>query len=310
MKRGNKSPVMIAEDVYEPILSIKKDTVYFVRKDVDLEHRFDLYYVKSNKVTEISRNNVQLIIDPNDETFISVQEKNSRINLLSIYRDQVETLEEGITRIGVNSYNGFKSSLHYMDDIYFFVQDQNGMNKFYNEALKEIGIFDDFWLSKDEKKIYTVLNSELSYSDFKGEIENTISLARDASVLTIADSGETSVYEKDGLKQLMTNSYVKTLNEKVSETLISDNEKYLVYLEGTDAYVLKSGAKEPVFLGGQVDDILTLNSYVYTFVSDELYRYKLGKFSSNKAINTIRTWNELKLSKWLLGLGYNPSCYL
>lgn len=297
MKRDTKSPVKVSEDVYSPIFSLKKDTVYFVRKDILITDKFDLYYVKSNKVTEISRNIKQIFVNPNEEQFIAIQEKNSVSNVLSIKKDVVKKIESEFDWIGFKTFNDIDRPILTMDEIKFFIHKSNGMNKMYDGSFKELGLFDAYWLSDDHNKIYTQLNNELSYSDLNEYMTNTISLARDAEVLEMSKSGETSVYEVNDLKYLLTSSYVKTLDANVSKTLISENEKYLIYLEGRDAYVLKSGAKEPVFLGGQTDAIMTLNSYVYTFVGNDLYRYKLGKFSSNKAIGTVRSWQELKLSE-------------
>jgi len=297
MKRDIKSPIKVSDDVYAPIFSLKKDTVYFVRKDISLTDKFDLYYVKSNKVTEISRNINQIFVNPNEEQFIAIQEKNSISNVLSIKKDIVEKIESEFDFIGFKSFGDIDKAILTMDDIKFFIQKSNGMNKMYDGSFSELGLFDSYWLSDDHNKIYTLLNNELSYSDLKENMTNTISLATGAKVLEMSTSGDTSVYEAEGLKYLLTSSYVKALDANVSNTLISENEKFLIYLEGTDAYVLKSGAKESVFLGGQVDEIKTLNSYVYTFVENELYRYKLGKFSSNKAIDTVRSWQELKLSE-------------
>jgi len=297
MKRGDKSSVKVSEDVYSPIFSLRKDSVYFVRKNIDTVDRFDLYYVKSGKVTEISRNVSQIVVDPKEELFAAVQMKNSKFNLLTVKRDKVTTLETGVEQVGLKSYSEDLNSIVYMDDIKLFMKESTGMNKLYDGQVKELGLFDEFWLSDNQKKIYTVLNNELSYSDLKDTLQNTISLARDAEMLVLSDSGETSVYITEGQRYLVTNSYVNPLSDKVTETLISMDEKYLVYLEGTDAYVLKSGAKEAVFLGSQVDVLMTIDNYVYTIVENELFRYKLGKFSSNKAIDSIRTWDELKLSE-------------
>lgn len=297
MKRGDKSSVKISEDVYTPVFSLKKDSVYFVRKNIDEVDRFDLYYVKSGKVNEISRNIVHLVVNPKEELFAVVQMRNSQINLLTVKRDQVTTLETDVDQVGLKSYSEDLDPIVYMDDIKLFLKESTGMNKLYDGQIKELGLFDEFWLSDNQKKIYTILNNELSYSDLKDTLQNTISLARDAEVSVLSESGEMSVYESLGKKYLVTNSYVNPLSDKVTVTLISMDEKYLIYLEGTDAYVLKSGAKEAVFLGSQVDVLITINNYVYTIVENELFRYKLGKFSSNKAIDSIRSWDEIKLSE-------------
>lgn len=297
MKRGDKSSVKISEDVYTPVFSLKKDAVYFVRKNIEVADRFDLYYVKSGKVNEISRNIVHLVVNPKEELFVVVQFKNSQFNLLTVKRDQVTSLETGVDQVGLKSYSEDLDSIVYMNDIKLFMKESTGMNKLYDGQIKELGLFDEFWLSDNQKKIYTILNNELSYSDLKDTLQNTISLARDAEVLVLSESGKMSVYESEGKKYLVTNSYVNPLSDKVTDTLISMDEKYLIYLEGTDAYVLKSGAKEAVFLGSHVDVLLTINNYVYTIVENELFRYKLGKFSSNKAIDSIRSWDEIKLSE-------------
>ncbi|MBI9012562.1 MAG: zinc ribbon domain-containing protein [Clostridiales bacterium] len=297
MKRGDKSSVKISEDVYTPLFSLKKDSVYFVRKNIDVVDRFDLYYVKSGKVNEISRNIVQLVVNPKEEVFAVVQMKNSQYNLSTVKRDEVTTLETGVDQVGLKSYSEDLKPIVYMDDIKLFMKESTGMNKMYDGQIKELGLFDEFWLSDDQKKVYTVLNNELSYSDLKDTLQNTISLARDAKPTVLSESGEVSVYESLGKKYLVTDSYVNPLNDEVTDTLISMDEKYLIYLEGKDAYVLKSGAKEAVFLGSQVDVLMTINNYVYTIVENELFRYKLGKFSSNKAIDSIRFWDELKLTE-------------
>ena len=85
--------------------------------------------------------------------------------------------------------------------------------------------------------------------------------------------------------------------EDATEAVMSVDEKYLIYLKERDAYTLKNEATEPVFLGGNVDFIKNQGSYVFTVIENELFRYKLGKFSSNQSIAKMRLLDTLKITK-------------
>lgn len=290
MKRGTDAPVSITGDVYEPLFSMKRDAVYYVRKPVNEVERFDVYFIRKGSVTEISRNITHIHYHPNKENFFMIQYKNSVENLLSVYRNEVEIIKEGFLKSGIKRFGDMKP-VNIREDFSMILHEEETNFYFDGKDLSELKAFDEFLLA--DSKILTIEDSELNHSDFNGKIENDVSIARNAMVYDMSETGQVYIYET-GSKYLVANQKSTVLNDAVTNAWVTNNEAYIMYLEGRDAYVLKIGAEEPVFLGSNVQDIYSIDNYIYTLVDDGLYRYKLGKFSSNTMISKVRTWGLLK----------------
>ncbi len=294
MKRADKAPIKVASDVYEPLFSLRKDSVYYVRKSIDDMDRFDLFYVKNGSVTEVSRNVTQLHVNPSDETFILIQYKNNEEHLFSVMRNESTELKSGIDKTGILMFGDAKP-LQFRENLTLMLHMTDGTNQYYKGDITLLSEFDDFKLSGDTKKIFTIKNNELFRSDFNGQLSNTTSLLREVELVSVSHSGEKYLYNDDMLYYSIDNNTV--IAEDATEAVISVDEKYLIYLKDRDAYTLKNEATEPVFLGANVDFIMNQGSYVFTVIEKEIFRYKLGKFSSNKSIAKMRQLATLKLTK-------------
>lgn len=291
-KYGNKPSEYIVEDIYAPLFSLRKGSVYYSRADLSSVDRFDLFYVSDHKVTEVKRNVSQVHYHPTDENFAIIQYRNNEENLYAVKRDTTELIEKGFVKSGIFSFDDH-DMIQRVEKVQLVLQNNQSQNYFYDGDLKEMGLFDEFWLSKDTKKIYTTNDSELLLSDYNGTLTNTLSLAGSGMIEDLSASGRTAVVLIDNQYNLYNNSKLEALKENIEHVSISSDERYIVYLEGQDAYALKIGAEEPVFLGSQVKELYSEGDYVYTIINNELYRYKLGKFSSNTLISRFRNWGQL-----------------
>ncbi|MBN2794977.1 MAG: zinc ribbon domain-containing protein [Clostridia bacterium] len=295
-KKNKKSaPVKLAEDVYEPVLSLKKNTVYFVRSDFDSGEKYELYYVKDNKVTEIGRNIQHILSTADKEGVILVQEKNDHYALFFNEKDDVVLLDDEITKVGQNTFGDLNQPLIYDDELMLVYQKNQGANYILNkDKIKSISDnFSQFWFSKSKNHMVTMSGNELQLSKFKtNKLSETVSLATNGSYLTISSEGEAVVYENETGYYLMKDGKSRALDSNNKKLQFSENEKYLIYFNQTDCYALKLSAKEPVYLGENVQEAILIDKYVYTFTENQLNQYKLGKFSSNKEVDKIKYWSE------------------
>ncbi|MCH4886794.1 zinc ribbon domain-containing protein [Acidaminobacter sp. JC074] len=290
LKSGDKESLMIAEDVYEPLFSLRKNSVYYVREDIENAVRFDLFYIRDNRVTEIRRNVSQIYYNPKDESFTLVQLKDDKEHLYEIYRDKSDLIQGDFVKSGLYSFNDSKPVTQ-AQSLRLILQDDLAMNHLYDGSLKSLFNFDEFYLKESSETIYTIKDEELFYSKLKGGA-GPLSLDRHVQVLDISSSGSSLVYNSDKITKVYGQTPY-TYEKDLEKVWFSDDEKYILYLEDTDAYVLKLGANEPVFLGSHVSSIFNKGVYVYTVIDQEIYRYKLGKFSSNEQITRFRYWDFL-----------------
>ena len=290
LKSGDNPVEKIAEDVYEPLFSLRRNSVYYVRNDINDVNRFDVFYIKDDRVTEIRRNASQIYYSPDEEVFTLIQYKNDKEYLYSIDRDQSTLIQGDFVKSGSKVFEDHLPITR-TESIQIVLRDDSNMNYLYDGTLKELFAFDDYYLTESGKVIYTLKDGELFTTDYSKDM-NSISLDRDVKVLDISDSGESIVYESEGSVTIKGVNPL-SIDKSLDGVWLTEDEKYVMYLEDTDAYVLKLGANEPVFLGSNVSTIFNQGVYVYTIVENEIYRYKLGKFSSNESITRFRYWDFL-----------------
>jgi len=290
LKSGDDPVEKIAEDVYEPLFSLRRNSVYYVRDDIYDVNRFDVFYIKDNRVTEIRRNVSQIYYSPDEEVFTLIQYKNDKEYLYSIDRDKSTLIQGDFVKSGSKIFEDHLP-LTRTEVIRIVLRDDSDMNYLYDGDLKELFAFDYYYLTESGKVIYTLKDGELFTTDYDKD-KSSISLDRDVEVKDISNSGETIVYESEGSVTIKGASSL-SLDKSLDGVWLTEDEKYVMYLEDTDAYVLKIGANEPVFLGSNVSAIFNQGVYVYTIVEKEIYRYKLGKFSSNERITRLRYWDFL-----------------
>lgn len=298
LKRGDAAPEKIAEDVFTPVFSFKKGEVHFVREDINLTEKYDLYFAKAGKITEVARNIIHMIIEIDSEEVLLIQEKNDVISFIMVKRDDTEILDSKINQYGIYSYDDIEHALVLTEKLQLFYQKNMESFILSNGESRQLSYsFDDYVLSKDEKYIYTILDNELLISKFKDTtISETISLESNAILKQVSDSGQSAIYEVNGTLYFMSDGYKKMMEQGVDKILITENEKYLAYKVVNEGYVYKIGAKTPVILGSNITDIFVNDRYVYTLVDGGLFRYKLGKFSSNQLINTVEELHEFTIS--------------
>lgn len=292
LKSGNEPAIQIAEDVFMPLFSLKKESIYYSRQNINDVDRFDLFYKRNNKVTEVKRNVSQIHYHSSDESFILVQYKNSREYLYEIYRDESTFIQGEFLSSGIYQF-GDTNKIQLTVSPRLILKDEQGKNWLFEKELNEIGDFDNFWLSLENEKIYTLKDDELFVSDLNNGLENTRSLERNGSIYYISRTGQSAIIEVGDVLKYYNNGSYDVLSYPVDSITLSENEKFMIYMTSDDAYVLKIGAKEPVFLGSEVEEVCNEGIYVYTRTKDELFRYTLGKFSSNTSISKFRSWGKL-----------------
>jgi hypothetical protein len=293
MKQGNEAPIKIVEDVYAPLFSLRRESVYYSRVDIDTVNRFDLFYVKDQSVTEVSRNVSGLHVNPFDENFILVQYKNDANHLYSIYRNENTEILKNISDTGIMSF-GDTNRLQFRENLDLMLKLDEEV-RYYNDGdMILLPYFEDYILSPQKTKLYHINQGELLVSTFGPELTDTKSIGRDLSIEMVSD--QALIYK--GEDTFYTNfTETNNLGGLINHVFISDDDNYIIYKENADAYVQKLGATEPVFLGADSIELINQGQYVFTITDYEIYRYKLGKFSSNQSIGQIRHWGQLELTK-------------
>lgn len=295
LKKGTDPSEKVVEDVFAPVFSLRKNTVYYVREDIYMAPRFDLYYVKDTQVTEIARNITQVHVNPTDETFYLVQYKNNEKFLLSVMREQATQLFDNVTRVGRYAYDD-ALPLNRHDELFLMLKINDENTYFENGTSHVLESFDDYLISEDQQSILTYKDSEMIISSFDGTMSNGVSVVRDAELVDLSATGQTMIVKNDQV-HVFRNGQLSPLAFDLSVGTVSNDESYLVYATDKDGYVYKFGANEPVFLSSDVTTIRTIAQWVYTIVDGELMRYRLGKFSSNQVIDTAKALKSLNLSK-------------
>lgn len=293
LKNDKGAPKKIAEDVYEPILSLKKNTVYFVRNAFKPGNKFELYFVKDKRVTEVGRNIQHIISTAKDEALILIQEKNDRYALFYAEGPDVSLVDDEIQRVGLGSFDDITEPLIYKDVLNLYYQKNVDANYFLDEdSSKKIeSDFENFWLSESKEHIVTLNGNELQLSKIKkNKLSDTVSLATNANLTALSYDGEAVIYEDEEGYFLMEDGSSKAI-EGQKNFQFDESEKYLIYFNQMDAYAFKLSANEPVYLGEGIKESLIIDKYVYTFTSDQISQYKLGKFSSNKSIDKMIDWS-------------------
>jgi ribosomal protein L40E len=293
LKKGEDAPVKVAEDVYSPILSLEKNSVYFVRKDIDTGVKFELYYSDLDRITEIGRNLKHIIVD--DKELLLIQYKNNDIKFIKNKSDQEELVESSITEYGLTTFNDIIAPVSYVDEIGLIINKNDGKSYYFSD-FKSTSFdltIENFHLSEDSKSIYHVSEDELQKSDYKaGKLSNTISVATDKELVSLSVSGQLAVLKDESMFYLYDGTSMSELQGDLSKVMFSKDEKYLIYLVAGDCFAQKLGANEPVYLGENVEEFVHLKDYVYTITNGKLFRYKLGKHGSNTELDTIQKWSQ------------------
>lgn len=293
LKRGKQASEIVSEDVYKPVLSLKKGEVYFVREELIFGNIFDLYFSKNNKVTEVARSVETILYSPRDKNMYLVQDRNSILTFYEVIGDETVTLNQGFNQYGLMSYGDITDPIKILDSSDIFLQ-KNDENYYFTGELESISSsFDQFYFA--HKHIYTIDDEELMISDFDGQLSNTISLDSNVEIVTISTSGEAIIYRVDDKIYYVRNDERQVLADQAEMVMMTNDDKYIAYRLKGHGYVYKVGAKSPVDLG-EVELLYTNDKYVYTIVNSNLYRYKLGKFSSNHLIEKTEKLIPFELS--------------
>lgn len=298
-KTKQEAPVKLADDVYAPLVSLKKNTVYFTRSDVMTAEKYEVYYVSSGRITEIGRNIKHVILDPKDEMIYLIQEKDNAYTIYQSKRESVELVDNEITALGFLTYGDIDKALIFKSSFNVFYKKASEAT-FYFDGSKKTAIkenFNAFWLSDDGGTIILKTASELKKAEFKkGMLSEILSIASQSDYIGMSHDGESIIINNGNAVVLLEDGVQRVMPNGSSDFTFSDNDKYLLYFINEDCYVQKLSANEPVYLGEQISDALLLDKYVYTFTDEPFYRYKLGRFSSTKEIDVVKEWALMELA--------------
>jgi len=291
-------PKAIADDVYEPLVSLDKDTVYFVRKDVHAVTKFELYYHNGEQIIELDRHIKHMLVHPEEKIAYLVQEKNDVISILSTEEGQVSQVHKGILAYGRKTYGDLQEPVVYLDPFFFFYTETSQIHYYLDHKDKrtmEVS-FDNYILSEDGKLIYTMSDQSIDVYDFnKGKISNKYNLGSDADLLGVSPEGKYGIIRKhQGDLVLSDQGDEIDTDPKGQGFQFSADEKYLLYKADQELFAHKITAKEPVFLSELAETYFMIDKYVYYFEGNKVYQYRLGKFKSKEQIDTVKTWNYLE----------------
>lgn len=289
---------IVAEDVYEPVVSLDDQTVYFVRKNRDEVSKFELYYYNGKQIIEIDRHVKHMLLNPKEEMVYLIQDKNDVLSLLSTEEGEVKSLVNDIKAYGQYAYGDIVQPLVYLEP-FFIICSQSEQTHLYFNKKDKITIhqnMDNYMLSQDHKVLYTVFDGDIDVFDFEeGVLKDAYNIGSQAELLEISSEGKYGVIKKHTGEIVLSDRGKETDSPKDGHQYsFSDNEKYVMYQSKGDVYVHKITAKEPIYLSELAEVYFMIEDKVYYFENDKIFSYKLGRFKSKKQIDTYKTWSNLK----------------
>lgn len=303
MRIGDKAPLKLVDDVFMPLVSKSKGSVYFVRDNIDESTEFTISYVSNKKVSEVARNISNIIISPYEEKLILIQNDGEFLSILKSKKGDRILVNDNLVKVGLNSFSDINDKVVYCLNQEFSIFSKTSDNTVYRYYVKKNinSEFEekmtDIYLSNDGSIFYFISKSELSIGNFdKRELVNVQSMASGVNFLELSETGETVIFKNQtNITYLLNDKYTNEIDIDLEFTKMSENDKYLIYLKSNDElYALKIGAKSEVLIDTSVSDVFLIGKYIYSNSNGELNRYKLGNYSSNKLINTIRFIDDLK----------------